>query len=379
MASFNMRMQSFRKKVEIFGLKFYMWPYWFYYQNKRFKESYWPAYKRCNTKKSFFQIITEILFVSLYWMVLPYHYFRYGLYRKKFSINKILKYIPESVVYYRILPKINSNYSLLDNKNIFETILKGSNLSYPETILKIQDGIIFNSNNKVILSKYAFRKNVDNVKANLLFLKPADCGSGGKNIICYKKVNSNYYSKDKGKLNFENIKKFKTDYILQEGLENTGFLKEIHPHSLNTFRIMTFFDNKKGAKVIYAILKAGNNKASTDNAHTGGIYVGVNLKNGTLMDRGFDEDLNDFTLHPLTKIDFRNKKIEGFRKVIKIAEKVGNRFPTITFVGWDIALTKKGPVILEGNSSPGLTIIQRTYGGLKKFYDLANEYIKNNK
>ena len=35
-------------------------------------------------------------------------------------------------------------------------------------------------------------------------------------------------------------------------------------------------------------------------------------------------------------------------------------------------------IILEGNSSPGLTIIQRTHGGLKKFYDLANDYIKNN-
>lgn len=379
MADFNIKMQSFRKKAEIFGLKFYMWPYWFYYQNKRFKESYWPAYKRNKNKKGIFKIFKDILFVSLYWRVLPYHYFRYGLYKREFSLKKIKEYIPETVVYYRILPKINSNYFLLDNKNIFETILNGSNLPYPRTILKIQKGIIFDSENKIIDSKQDFKKLIEKEKNNKLFLKPADCGSGGKEIVSYNKVNGHYFSQNKEEINFENIsRKLNTEYILQEGIENYGFLKEIHPYSLNTFRVMTFFDRKIGAKVIYAILKAGNNEANTDNAHTGGIYVGINLENGNLMDKGFDEDLNEFLMHPLTKIDFRNENIKDFKKVIEIAEKAGNLFPSLTFIGWDIALTKEGPVILEGNSSPGLTIIQRTQGGLKKFYDKANDYIKNN-
>lgn len=379
MASFNKRMQSFRKRIEIFGLRFYMWPYWFYYQNKRFKESYWPAFKRCKSKKNVLRIVYEIFFVTFYWTVLPYHYFRYGLYRQEFSIKEVLKYIPESLVYYRILPKINSNYFLLDNKNIFETILRGGNLPCSTTILKIQDGVIFNQNNKIISSKKDFDKEIINIKTERVFLKPSDCGSGGKEIIVYKKIGRKYFSKNKEELNFENISKIsKTDYILQEGLENEGFLKEIHPTSLNTFRVMTFFSPKKGAKVIYAMLKAGNKKAETDNAHTGGIYVGVSLSNWKLMNKGFDEDLNEFTLHPLTRIDFRNKKIKDLKKVIDVAEKAGNLFPTLTFIGWDIALTKTGPIILEGNSSPGLTIIQRTHGGLKRFYDLANDYIKNN-
>jgi len=379
MASFNKRMQTFRKNIEILGLKFYMWPYWFYYQNKRFKESYWPAFKRCKSKKNVLRIVYEIFFVTFYWIVLPYHYFRYGLYKREFSIKEILKYIPESVVYYRILPKINSNYFLLDNKNIFEIMLNGGNLPLPLTLLKIQNNVIFDSNNHIITSRTDFQKAIDRATTKKLFLKPSDCGSGGKEIIVYRKIGGKHFSKNKEELNFENISKIsKIDYILQEGLENEGFLKEIHPTSLNTFRVMTFFSPKKGAKVIYAMLKAGNKKAETDNAHTGGIYVGLNLSNSKLMNKGFDEDLNEFALHPLTKIDFRDKKIKDFKKVVDIVEKAGNLFPTLTFIGWDIALTKTGPIILEGNSSPGLTIIQRTHGGLKKFYDLANDYIKNN-
>src|SRR3989344_2857495 len=150
MVGFNKRMQCFRKKAEIFGLKIYMWPYWFYYQNKRFKESYWPAYKRCKSKKKIFKILKEILFVFIYWKALPYHYFRYGFYRKEFSLKSIGKYVPETVVYYRILPRINSDYVLLDDKNIFETMLKGGNLPLPKTILKIKKGVIFDSNNDII-------------------------------------------------------------------------------------------------------------------------------------------------------------------------------------------------------------------------------------
>ena len=294
-------------------------------------------------------------------------------------MKEILHYIPESVVYYRILPYINSNYFLLDNKNIFESILKGNTLPHPKTILKIQNGLIFDSNNRIISSVDDFQKVIYNITSKKLFLKPSDCGSGGKEILIYNKAEKGYLSQNRERLSFKNLsKKLKNDYILQEGLENQGFLREIHPNSLNSFRVMTFFDPKKGAKVIHAILKAGNNKSETDNAHTGGIYVGLNLSNGKLMDKGFDEDLNEFILHPLTKIDFRNKEIKGFKKMIDLAEKAGNLFPTLTFIGWDIALTKAGPVILEGNSSPGLTLIQRTYGGLKKFYDLANDYLKNN-
>ncbi|KPJ56535.1 hypothetical protein AMJ49_04640 [Parcubacteria bacterium DG_74_2] len=379
MAAFNEKMQNFRKKAEVFGLKFYMWPYWFYYQNKRFRESYWPAFLKNNDKKNFFTILKEIWILTLYWKCLPHHYFRYSLYRKNFDFKTILNYIPESVVYYKILPKINSYHILLDDKNLFENILKSNNLPTPNTLLKIRKGLILNKNNHPISSEKEIEKILNKTEVSKIFLKPADCGSGGEEIILFRKKRKKYFSNDCKKLSLKMLKeKVNTDWIIQEGIENTRSLKKIHPSSLNTFRVMTFFYPQKGAKVIYAILKVGNNNAYTDNAHTGGIYIGVNLATGKLMNKGFNEDLKEYTSHPLTNYDFRNKKIKHFEKIIKIAERAGNLFPYLTFIGWDIALTNDGPIILEGNSSPGLTIIQRTCGGIKKFYNLANDIIKNN-
>jgi len=370
MAEFNKKMQEFVDKIRIFGLRFYMWPYWFYYQNKRFKESYWLAYRREPHKKPFVQILWELIKMFLIWRCLPYHYFRYSLYKKEFSKKEIWNFIPESVVFYRTLPKINCNNVLLDNKIVFERILAGSNLKFPKTVLKIEKGLILDKDNFPINLSAKLEGIIKKVKSNKIFIKPADCGSGGAGISSFHKK-GNYFFNSLGQkfdLNYLKFLASSGEWIIQEGLENEGILKDMHTSSLNSFRVMTYFGKKP--EVIYAILKIGNKNAETDNAHTGGIYVGVNLKTYKLMDKAFDEDLNEFKVHPLTGFNFCNKKIDRFKEVIDTANKAAILFPSLKFIGWDIALTKEGAFILEGNSSPGLTIIQRTNRGMKKFYDL---------
>jgi len=160
-------------------------------------------------------------------------------------------------------------------------------------------------------------------------------------------------------------------WIIQEAVENCQALKNIYEYATNSFRVLTYFKPGEGAKVLYCILKFGNNRAHTDNAHTGGIYVKVNLTNGDLADTAYDENLLSYKMHPLTGVKFKNKNIAGIAQIVSLAERLGNLYPNLTFIGWDIALTSKGPVVLEGNSSPGLTIIQRTCGGMQEFIELA--------
>ncbi len=376
MGGFNIRMQTFRESVEKIGLKFYMWPYWFRYQNTRFKQSYWPAYLACDDKKSKTQILKELVSLGFHWKCLPYHYFRYGLYKRKFSYDKILDFVPETVVYNRLLPRLNSNYFLLDNKNTFESILANSSIKMPKTLFKIENGMVLDSKQNHISTQKEVDSILKEVKTDIV-VKPADCGSGGAQIMVFSNKAQKFIYNGK-KLDIKGLRALsKKDWIIQESVANSGFLKRIHPSSLNTFRVMTFLHPLKGPEVLYAILKAGNNNAATDNAHTGGIYVGVDINEHKLMNTGFDEDLNEFQLHPHTKVDFGRARIDGFEKVVDAAKRAALIFPTLRFVGWDIALTSNGAIIIEGNSSPGLTIIQRTYGGLKRFYDISNEFIKN--
>lgn len=372
MAEFNLRMQKYHEG-SVLGLRLYMFTFWMSYQNRRFFESYLPAFRKLKDKKKFHIIAFELLKLTLIWKCLPYHYFRYGLYQKKFSFKKILDFLPETIFYYQILPKINKQMFLLDDKSIFEDFLKGQGILYPKTILKIIKGTTFDNNSHIINSESNLKKVLNNSKSNILFCKPSDCGSGGKDIFILKRSGDHFYDNVGKTFDYEFIKILRSsDWIVQEGVENSHSISKFYKHSTNSFRVLTYFTPGLGSRVMYCILKFGNNKAYTDNAHTGGVYVRVDIKTGELDDIAYDENLHEYKSHPFTGIIFAGHKVNGIKEVIEMAVRLGNKFPNLTFVGWDIALSSKGAMVLEGNSSPGLTIIQRTYGGMKDFIKLTN-------
>lgn len=363
--SFNYQMQLFRKKYEINNMKRDMKPFWMYYQKMRFKEVYFPMFKKENNKKGTFEIIIELIYLLLRWKCIPFHYFRYALYKKKYSFEDIKKYLPETVFYYSILPKINSNYNLLDNKNINYDILKANNITIPICVIKVINKNIFDGNGNVINNDKELMRLLKYCKYNEIVGKFSDCGSGGKQIVILKRENG-IYEYNKQSLNCNLLSENFNNWIFQERLYNISEIATLHPHSLNTFRVMTYIKGKQPL-VLYCMLKFGNNNAQTDNAHTNGIYVKVNIKTGITENLAFNENLEEFNKHPLSNYNIDNITIPNFKYVLEIAKKAAMLFSNLTFVGWDIALTNSGPVVIEGNSSPGLTIIQRTHNGMEEF------------
>lgn len=373
MADFNLKMQEYHDGTAR-GLRLYMYRYWMSYQNKRFSESYWPAFKRSKNKKRVFNILNDIIRLTVYWRCLPYHYFRYGLYDKKKSSKKLLDYLPETVFYYKILPKINKQMFILDDKNLFEEFIRGQDVKYPRTVLKISKGIIFDENTNIVDADTQLDTVLEKVKVESLFCKPSNWGSGGKGIFSIVRSNTRFYDSLGNEFDIKYLKKLSlTDWIIQEAVQNRADLGRIYRYSVNSFRILTFFTPDHGARAVYCILKFGNKKAVTDNAHTGGIYVRVNMDSGLLDDTAYDEDLFEHKVHPFNGYEFAGTRINDIKEILKTAELLGNKLPNLTFIGWDIALTPEGPVVLEGNSSPGLTIIQRTYDGMKEFINLVEK------
>jgi hypothetical protein len=92
--------------------------------------------------------------------------------------------------------------------------------------------------------------------------------------------------------------------------------------------------------------------------------VGVDHQTGHLHNKGFDENLNEYSQHPVSKETFGNITINRIKEVTDCATKAAALFSDLMVVGWDIVLCEDGPYILEGNSSSGLTIFQRPFNGL---------------
>lgn len=348
-----------------------MYPDWLIYQIKRTLESYWPAFKNHKNRKGNLKVLTEVIYLTAYWRCLPFHYFRYGLYNKAFSLKVAKNFIPETVVYYRLLNHLNEQLFLLDDKNVFDFHLRSTALPMPKTALRVISGQLLTANGSTSIDA----RYIKTLDMKEIIAKPANFGSGGKSIFFFRRIGDCYISSEGEFLDIDFLKSISNrDWIFQERVENSAYYSSFHPESLNSIRVMTFREEMK-IHVLYATLKIGNNYAKTDNAHTQGIYVGINLESGELMNNAFDENLNLYDRHPITGKVFQGSKVESIDDVIQLAIQAAQLFPTIRFIGWDIAVTPDGPVILEGNSSPGLTLIQRTNNGLKTFYELAKKHV----
>lgn len=172
----------------------------------------------------------------------------------------------------------------------------------------------------------------------------------------------------------------KKEYF-ENAIKNRIFLEELvvqHPEmnklcdkSVNTMRIMTFNDNGK-SRIIWMGLRVGNGINSIDNFHAQGMAVNIDINTGELVGNAIDKDLNEYSEHPLTHVKFNGFQIPCFAEAKQMVLEASLRSDKILVVGWDVAISKDGPVIIEGNRRPGFDIVQVLSGGRM---DIVNDVL----
>ena len=177
--------------------------------------------------------------------------------------------------------------------------------------------------------------------------KPLDLalGEGFTIFDCHDDVNDIYKEiKAKGSGIIE-------DYIVQH-----PDLEKISP-SVNTLRIV-IFNTGKECKIITACLRMGVDKM-VDNFCAGGIAAGIDLKTGKINTTAIDKKKHRYKEHPVSKVKLVGFKIPYWKESIDLVKKCYNLIPTVRYIGFDVAITKDGPIIVEGNASlPDYMIMQ---------------------
>lgn len=179
-------------------------------------------------------------------------------------------------------------------------------------------------------------------------IKPTDgtCGKGIEKI----KV-KDYSEKDL----YKYIKR-KGNVILEELIKQHDGMNKLYPGAINTCRIVTVLKDMQ-TKVIVAYLRVGNG-AYVDNFNSGGMVVPVNVKNGKIEYNALDKQHNLYKKHPYTGTKFIGFEIPMWEEVLNLVKEAGKKIPQVKFVGWDIAISDKGPVLVEVNDFPGHDIYQ---------------------
>ena len=144
--------------------------------------------------------------------------------------------------------------------------------------------------------------------------------------------------------------------ILEEIVIQHPEMAKMCPTSVNTIRIATLIGEKQQG-IVYAFLRIGNGKVM-DNVDCGGMAARVDLESGKLLTVGADKQGNTFDTHPMTGTPIIGFTVPYFEEAKKMCLEAMQVVPQVRFVAWDVAITEKGPVFIEGNSFPSHAVPQ---------------------
>lgn len=153
-------------------------------------------------------------------------------------------------------------------------------------------------------------------------------------------------------------------FVAEELIKQDGALSKLHPESVNTVRINTV-NYGTSIEVIWPCLRIGRGESIVDNAGAGGIFGAINVVTG-LITNVSDESCHSYTEHPETRVPLIGYKIPRWEEACEMAKHLAELIPNCHFVGWDLALTDKGWVMVEGNHRPYIIWQIATGNGIRK-------------
>lgn len=177
-------------------------------------------------------------------------------------------------------------------------------------------------------------------------------GEGGKGIEKFS-----YTDNKESKKIYDSLIK-KNELLIEECIVQHESVDKLYSGSVNTLRLFTFFDGTN-AYVVNQIFKFGNGGV-TDNFSSGGMYTFTD-EEGKVIVPAIDREDNTFEVHPLTNEKIIGYKVPFFKEACDLVCKAAKEIPEIKYIGWDVAITKKGPAIIEGNSFPGVFQIKPSF------------------
>jgi len=312
-------------------------------------------------------------------------YFDKFLYRKGRTNFRDYK-LPDSLLYK--IWKVNDPVyiPILDNKYLFEKFFAMNDIRVVKSYARNNHSMFFINDHVEQINEpeffAAFLKKLIEEQAPTpdIFIKKNSASCGGKGIY---RVSLTDLENDKAKIEkiFHNV--MKSEFLFQERLIQHDDFNKLNPHCINSIRIDTYTDRKNISRVISSFVRMGVNKSHVDNISSGGVFAGVDPAKGVLYAEAYsnftDGKAMTCTVHPDTGTRFEGFRVPLYREAEELALKAARCIAQVRLVGWDVAITPDGPVLIEGNDTPGMSASEIAVDGYKDnpvLKDLVDEVIE---
>lgn len=216
---------------------------------------------------------------------------------------------------------------------------------------------------------------LDNPKGKII-VKPIFGKGGGGICLCYMEKGELLV---KGTSTKSRLEAFgdSAPAVLQKYVSQHEALDVFSP-SINTVRIVTLLSKDNNVFILGALMRFGIGDNFVDNASQGGVSVGVDKENGTLMELGFDFNSLVYDSHPTARKRFLGFEVPMWGDVVSLAVATQRHFNYFKLIGHDIAITPVGPVIIELNAIYDNVHLEMCSGPILKDKLVLEEYRKYN-
>ena len=232
--------------------------------------------------------------------------------------------------YYNVINKMKYR-KILDKKNLSYKVFREY---YKRDLVCIKDGS-------------ELKKFKDFIKNKKNFILKPFSGHSGEGIEI---INTSKYKKldDLFKYTLE-----KVPYVAEELIEQDEGLGCFHEVS-----------------ILWTFLRTGQGDSKVDNMGSAGFGALIDAKTGKIISDGIDWKGDNQKKHPDSKITFKGYQIPKWDELLDTVKNLASEISEMHCVGWDLALTKQGWVLVEGNARPQCVTIQTfTKKGYKPYYE----------
>ena len=287
-----------------------------------------------------------------------------------FDENSALDYVPD-IVRLKKTPRFNRYYAvMLYDKLYFSRMLRAFAEYLPVIFGLIRDGRFHHVDGggrdgvECVLDLCRHR--------GTLVIKPI-AGSGGEGVHLLCSQNGGWLLNNRAVSHADILSKIETldDCLVTEFVEQHAYARRIYPHTANTVRIVTMWDDEVGEPFIAACSHRFGSKfsAPVDNCGLGGYSVGVDLETGRLTEALMSPRKGNFTTylsHPETDQRIAGVFIPGWDAIKRRVVEMASSLAFLQWIGWDLIVTEDGLKVIEGNNYPDLKVLQLHTTLLKK-------------
>ena len=154
--------------------------------------------------------------------------------------------------------------------------------------------------------------------------------------------------------------------LCEQIIEQADGMKKYHPQSVNTIRVVTCMRDQV-PEIVQTSIRIGMGDSVVDN---GCLSAAVDISSGEIITPARNaHSAGLYESHPDTNERILGSIVPHWTELMEMMKVLPCMLPNQQVIGWDMALSNDGWVMIEGNTNPAIQILAGDGIGVKRLFD----------